>query len=214
MPHKSTATAAERTPRSFWFDPRFAVGICLILASVFGVLWIVSTADRTVEVLSAAGPLSPGDRVAAADFGVQSVRLGSADGKYLTRSDVPKAGVVVTRAVAAGELIPLSAVGSVAGLSVASVVVSVHGELPQSVAAGTVVDLWSAHEMEHGVFGPPAVLVDSATVVRVISPDGLVAGTAHSVELLVSRSKTAAVLEAVANQDAMSVVPVALPAKG
>ena len=145
---------------------------------------------------------------------MQSVRLGSADGKYLTRSDVPKAGVVVTRAVAAGELIPLSAVGSVAGLSVASVVVSVHGELPQSVSAGTVVDLWSAHEMEHGVFGPPAVLVDSATVVRVISPDGLVAGNGHSVELLVSRSKTAAVLEAVANQDAMSVVPVALPAKG
>jgi hypothetical protein len=82
------------------------------------------------------------------------------------------------------------------------------------VSAGTVVDLWSAHETEHGVFGPPAVLVGSATVVRVITPDGLVAGTTRSVELLVSRSKTASVLEAVANQDAMSVVPVALPAKG
>ena len=214
MPRKNPAPTPERAPRSFWFDPRFAIGVCLILASVLGVLWIVSTADRTVEVLSAAGPLSPGDRVAAVDFGVQSVRLGSAGGKYLTRSDVPKAGVVVTRAVAAGELVPLSAVGSVDGLSVASVVVTVHGELPQSVSAGTVVDLWSAHETEHGVFGPPAVLVGSATVVRVITPDGLVAGTTHSVELLVSRSKTASVLEAVANQDAMSVVPVALPAKG
>ncbi|MEO7006835.1 MAG: SAF domain-containing protein [Terrimesophilobacter sp.] len=214
MSRKNPATATERTPRSFWFDPRFAVGVGLVFASVLGVLWIVSTADRTVEVLSAAGPLSPGDRISAADFGVQSVRLGSAGGKYLTRSDVPAAGVVVTRAVAAGELIPLSAVGSVDGLSVASVVVSVHGELPQSVAAGTVVDLWSAHEAEHGVFGPPAVLVDSATVVRVIAPNGLVTGSTRSVELLVSRSKTATVLEAVANEDAMSVVPVTLPAKG
>ena len=76
MPRTNTAATPERTPRSFWFDPRFAVGVCLILASVLGVLWIVSTADRTVEVLSAAGPLSPGDRVAAVDFGVQSVRLG------------------------------------------------------------------------------------------------------------------------------------------
>ncbi|GAB3030182.1 flagellar protein FlgA [Parafrigoribacterium mesophilum] len=215
MPRKNTAPVTERTPRSFWFDPRFAIGVCLILASVVGVLWIVSNADRTVQVLSAAGPLSPGDRVAAADFGVQSVRLGSAGDKYLTRSDVPKAGVVVTRAVAAGELVPLSAVGSVEGLDVASVVVGVHGELPQAVAAGTVVDLWSAHETEqHGVFGAPAVLVSSATVVRVITPDGLVAGSTQSVELLVSRSKTASVLEAVANQDAMSVVPVSLPAKG
>jgi hypothetical protein len=214
MPRKNSAAATERTPRSFWFDPRFAIGVCLILASVLGVLWIVSSADRTVQVLSASGPLSPGDRVAAADFGVQSVRLGSAGGKYLTRADVPEAGVVVTRAIAAGELIPLSAVGSVDGLDVASVVVGVHGQLPQSVAAGTVVDLWAARQAEHGVFGPPAVLVESATVVRVITPDSLVAGTTQSVELLVSRSKTASVLEAVANQDALSVVPVSLPAKG
>ena len=56
--------------------------------------------------------------------------------------------------------------GSLDGLS--SVVVGVHGELPQSVAAGTVVDRRSAPETEqHGVFGPPAVLVASATVVRV-----------------------------------------------
>ncbi|MDQ1553997.1 MAG: hypothetical protein QOK46_1075, partial [Microbacteriaceae bacterium] len=40
--------ARERGPRSFWFDPRFAIGIALVLVSVGGVLVIVSTADSSV----------------------------------------------------------------------------------------------------------------------------------------------------------------------
>lgn len=214
MPRDKAARQGERPPRSFWFDPRFAIGVGLVVVSILAVLGIVSSADRTIQVYSASAALSPGDRVEAADLAVQSVRLGGVAGKYLTAADVPETGLVVTRAVAAGELVPVSAVGSLAGLRVASVVVGVRGQLPQSVAAGTVVDLWSAHEVEHGVFGPPAVLVDAATVVRVIKPDGLVASGAQSVELLVTRSKTASVLEAVANQDAMSLVPVSLPVGG
>lgn len=211
MSRDKTARRGERPPRSFWFDPRFGIGIGLVVVSVLAVLGIVSSADRTIDVYSAAAALSPGDRIGAADLAVRSVRLGSVADRYLTASDLPAAGLVVTRPVAAGELVPRSAVGSVAGVRVASVVVSVRGELPQSVAAGTVVDLWAAHEVEHGVFGPPVVLVDAATVVRVIKPDGLVTGAAEGVELLVTRSKTASVLEAVANQDAMSLVPVSLP---
>jgi hypothetical protein len=204
----------ERTPRSFWFDPRFGIGVALVLASVLGVLWIVSTADHTVSVYSASAELSPGQRIHASDLVVQSVRLGGVGDKYLTRSDVPDAGLVVTRSVAAGELVPVSAVGAAAGVDIASVVVNVRGQLPQSVVSGTVVDLWSARATEQGAFGPPSVLVASATVVRVVEPDGFVAGGGQSVELLVSRSKTASVLEAAANQDAMSLVPVALPVRG
>jgi hypothetical protein len=213
MPRSKNVRRGERTPRSFWFDPRFGIGVGLVLVSILGVLWIVATADRTVSVYSAQSELSPGQRIHASDLVVESVRLGGAGDKYLTRADVPDAGLLVTRSVAAGELVPVSAVGT-GGADVASVVVSVNGQLPQSVQPGTVVDLWSAREVEQGAFGPPSVLVASATVVRLIEPDGFVAGDARSVELLVSRSKTAGVLEAVANQDAMSLVPVALPVRG
>lgn len=106
----------ERGPRSFWFDPRFAIGVGLVVVSVLGVLGIVSTADHTVEVYAADTALSPGDRVGASDLTLQNVRLGAVGGKYLAKGDVPIDGLVVARAVPAGELVPASAVGDTAGL--------------------------------------------------------------------------------------------------
>lgn len=206
---------SERTPRSFWFDPRFAIGIVLVVVSVLGVVAVISVADSSVLVYAARTSLSPGDRVRASDFDARSVRLGALGGKYLVDGDIPRTGFVVTRAVSAGELMPASAVGDVAGTASASIVVSVGGELARSVGEGSVVDLWSAKETEDNLFGPPSVLVASATVVRVIAKDGVIADrSAQSVELLVPRTKIAAVLEAIANADALSLVPASIPARG
>jgi hypothetical protein len=199
-----------RAPRPFYFDARFGVGLVLVVASVAGVVGLVSSADRSTEVWAARSALTPGDTVAADDLVLTSVRLGDAGDLYL--DDLPEAGVVVTHAVAAGELVPASAVGDVRGIDLASVVVTVGGELPQSIRAGSTVDVWAAREIEGGVFGPPSVLVSQATVVRVLEADGLaVSGTTVDIEVLVPRDAIAAVLEALANDDAMSLVPVALP---
>jgi len=206
---------SERTPRSFWFDPRFAIGIVLVVVSVFGVVGVVSAADSSVFVYAARSSLSVGDRVHTSDVDAQRVRLGSLGGRYLVDGDIPSIGFVVTRAVSAGELIPASAVGDVAGSAAASIVVSVSGELARSVGDGSVVDLWSAKETEDSVFGPPTVLVGSATVVRVIAAEGVIADRSkQSIELLVPRVKTAAVLEAIANADALSLVPSSIPVRG
>jgi hypothetical protein len=214
MRARSIAQPRERTPRSFWFDPRFAIGIVLVLGSVAGVFAVVSTADSSVQVYAARSPLTPGDRVAPGDLAVKSVRLGDLRAKYLGAGELPGAGFVVTRAVAAGELVPASSLGKASGLRVASVVVTVHGDLARSIAAVSVVDVWSSVATDNNSFGPPAVLVASATVVRVIEPSGLVADRGgRSVELLVPRSKTARVLEAIANQDAISLVPAGIPTR-
>lgn len=202
----------ERTPRSFWFDPRFAIGIVLVVASVAGVLVVVSTADTSATVYAARTVLSVGDRIGPDDLVEQRVRLGTAGDKYLAGDGIPSDGLIVTRTISAGELVPTSAVGSTAGERVASVVISVGSELPRAVDAGSVVDVWASREGESGMFGPPSVLIPSATVVRVIETDGLIAGSAAaSVELLVPRSRTARMLEALANSDALSLVPVNLP---
>ncbi|TXN28770.1 hypothetical protein [Lacisediminihabitans profunda] len=215
MRARSNSQPRERTPRSFWFDPRFAIGILLVLGSVAGVFAVVSTADSSVQVYAARSALAPGDRVVVGDLGVKSVRLGDLRAKYLGAGEIPGSGFVVTRSVAAGELVPVSSVGKASGLRVASVVVTVRGELARSIAAVSVVDLWSAPATDSNSFGPPSVLVASATVVRVIEPSGLVADRGgRSVELLVPKSKTARVLEAIANQDAISLVPVGIPARG
>jgi hypothetical protein len=198
--------------KRFWFDPRLVIGLVLIAASVAGVLGIVSSADSSVSVLTARDSLAPGDHIDDDDLIATSVRIAGADDLYLLPGDVPDEGLVVTKAVAEGELVPTSAVGLTAGNRFASVVLSVNGQLPGSVQPGATVDLWAARKGELSSFGAPSVIVSGATVVRVIEAEGLVAsGDVTTLALLVPRTRIARVLEAVANVDALSVVPVSLP---
>lgn len=196
----------------FWFDPRFAIGVVLVLGSVASVVGIVLSADRTVQVYAAAAALHPGDRVTASDLESRFVRLDGAESIYLSHETLPREGLIAVRTIAAGELVPVSALGQSAGQRVASVVVSVSTQLPRSIAPTSVVDLWSAGEVDHGVFAAPSVLVSSATVVRVLESSGFIAGAQTvGVELLVPRERIARVIEAVANGEAMSLVPVSVP---
>ncbi len=201
-----------RSRRSFALDPRLAIGVVLVVASVAGVHAVVTAADRSVLVYAAASAISPGDRIYAADLRPVSVRLGETVNRYLDAEHVPSEGLLVTRSVDVGELVPISAVGSAASIRFASVVVTVNGQLSKSIAPGVVVDVWSAVETDHGVYGPPVVLVGSATVVRVVESSGLIAERGGGVEVLVPRGRIARVLEAVANGDAISLVPVSIPA--
>jgi hypothetical protein len=199
--------------RKPWFDPRFAIGLVLIAASVVGTVFVVSAADSTVEILAARTVLTPGQTVTASDLVARRVTLDQAGALYLRASDVDPEGVVITRTVAAGELVPASAVGRAASLDSTAVVVAIEGELPESVQAGAVVDLWASVQSEEGEYGPPAVIVTGATVARLVQREGIVVGeSGSSVELLVPRETVARLLQATANGAALSLVPVAIPA--
>ena len=118
------------------------------------------------------------------------------------------------RSVSAGELIPASAVGSVSGLRLTSLVLEVSGALAASIEPGSIVDVWSSKEIESGQFGAPAVIVSGATVVRLVESDTIMAGGGSiAVEVLVPRARVARVLEAVSNSDAMSIVPASIPGR-
>ncbi len=216
-------SAQQQKQRRIWFDPRFAIGIALVVLSVVGVAGVVSAAAASSQVLAARQALVPGQHLTVDDFVATSVRAGAIDRLYLSRSDIPSGGVVVTRAIASGELVPRSAVGSVASTTLRSVVVPVSTALSASVQQGARVDLWSAakdsgaddadgNTPATGGYDAPTVIVSSAIVVRVIDQKGLVqTGTGSDVELLVPSASTADVLDAVANAAALSVVPVDLP---
>jgi len=200
--------------RRLWFDPRFAIGLLLIVASVAGVVAIVGAADSTVLVYAAREPLAPGDRIDSGDLVGTSVRLDGAERLYLVPDDLPDDGLVVTKAVAEGELVPASAVGAAAGERQTSIVLSVNGDLAASVDAGSTVDVWSARESTGGVFEAPVVIVSAATVVRLVDQQGLVVDDGSAaIEVLVPRTDVARVLEAIANDDAIAVVPASLPGK-
>ncbi|MDJ0336194.1 hypothetical protein QMG83_13260 [Salinibacterium sp. G-O1] len=205
----------SRRGRGIAVDPRLLIGLVLVVGSVAGVVAIVSTADETVQVYSARSPLSPGDRIQLADLDTSSVRLSGVDVLYLLPGDVPDDGFVLTRAVNEGELIPASAVGSVSGLRLTSLVLDVDGALAASIAPGSTVDVWSAREVSNGQFGPPVVIVSGATVVRLVTSDTIMTGgKSVGVEVLVPKARVARVLEAVSNSDAMSIVPADLPGRG
>ena len=205
---RQPATARTR----FWVDPRFALGLVLVVASIVGVSVVVAGSDRTVAVYAARGPLAVGDSLDAADLVETRVTLGAADRLYLTPARLPAGGLVVTRTITAGELIPAAAVGSRTGEAVTSIVLDLHGRLSGALAAGSVVDVWSSAPTEEGGFGPPAVLVGGAAIVRILEPTGLIQSDgAKAVEVLVPKDKVATVLEAVANDEAVSLIAVNSP---
>jgi hypothetical protein len=190
------------------FDPRVLIGILLVLASVGGVVAVVTANDRTVPVYAAAQPLVPGTRITPDAVRVARVRLGVAEGRYLA-APLPQDGVVVTRSVAEGELVPLSALGAAASVTDVSVVVPLTTKPAATVGPGSVVDLWAAAKATGSgeKAPPPHVLVSAATVVRLVTATGLIAterGATLDVEL--PREDVAAVLQAVADGESVSAV--------
>jgi hypothetical protein len=190
-------------------DPRFIIGLVLVVVSALGVTWLVATVDQTTDVYVASSTLSSGDRFTADDLAIAHVRLGSAVDRYLEPSDIPAGGAIVVRPINEGELVPSSAVGAVRASDEAQVVVTVSGPVPTIVDQSSRVSLWASAAADSGTtFDAPVVLVARAEVISVIESTGLVAsGTDVQVELRVPRQAVASVLEAMVNGAALAVVP-------
>jgi hypothetical protein len=209
------ATLPSVLPRRLRLDPRIVLGLVLVAASTLGVTGVVQSLNRTEPVYRAAGPLVAGAHISASDLVATPVRLGPADPLYLT-GPVPAEGYVVTRTIAAGEMVPLSALGTASAVDVASVVVDLSTRLSGSIVPGAVVDVWSAPRKAGSTteYGAPVVLVSGATVVRTIAPQGIVpAAQQNTVELQVPRDDVAAVLQAVADDARISAVAVSQPVR-
>jgi hypothetical protein len=208
------------TPRRrFALDLRLVIGLLLVAASVAAVTMLVGAADTRVSVYAAGEALAPGDRVDADDLVERSVALDGAEDLYLRVGAVPAEGFVVAQPVAAGQLVPMSAAGSVDGQRATSLVLQLAGPVSTVVETGSLVDVWSvtlddgSSPGEPGT-GTPVVLTSQATVVRVLEDDTLIAGAggaASTVEVLVPRSRVARLLQAIARGDALAVVPSGLP---
>ena len=197
-----------RRPRAFWNDLRFFVGLGLIVASVAGVWLTVTAARQTTPVYAAARTIVPGDEVTASDLRVVEAALGSAQDVYVT-PDALAPGVIATRTVTEGELVPVSALEDGARSRMTTVVVQTMSAVPSDVVPGTVVELWAAPALEQGTFGTPAILVADATVAAVDEADSLLGARGSALELVVPTSDVAAVLQAVAASAALSIVPAA-----
>jgi hypothetical protein len=195
--------------RPFWGDARFLLGVLLVAVSVAGVWLVVSAARQTVPMLVAADTLVPGAPIAEGDVRVVDVALGAADRAYLAPEALAE-GVVATRTVGEGELVPADAVGPAASAGVTTVVIDTAVAVPASVSAGAAVEVWFAPPTEEaGVFETPRILVPDATVVSVAADDAVVGRAGASLEVVIPREDVPAVLAATANGSTLSVVPAA-----
>jgi len=204
----TTLDTVRPRPRVFWADARFFLGILLIAVSIGGVWLIVNTSRQTTPIYAAAHTLVPGEPVSADELRVVDVALGASERAYLSPG-VLGDGLVATRTIAEGELVPLGAVGDAEAARTTTVVVRSAIDVPASVAAGATVEVWSAPPAEQGRFGVPAILVADATVVSVTRDDSMIGGGTASVELVIPRADVAATLTAIAADSALSVVPAA-----
>ena len=213
MTFEDFSEPARRVRRPSWRDPRLAVGILLVAASVALGSWIVSGSAQGVAVYAAREVLTPGEPVGEADLVVVEVRAPGAAERYLAAAAPLPADAVVTRLVGEGELVPVSAVGSEADVAVQPISVPVAGVLGSSVEPGVLVDLWlvpsgarlpgSADTSE-----APELVAGGLLVAAVNTGDSVLSGVGGStVEVLVPRDRVAQVLAALAADGTVTLVP-------
>lgn len=204
-----TAAESVRPPRrAFWGDARFLLGILLIVASVAGVWFVVAAARQTAPAYTAAHTIVPGESITSDDLRAVDVALGQVGDAYLSPDSLSE-GMVATRTIASGELVPAAAVGAAAQARTTNVVVRSAVDVPASVEAGTVVEVWAAPLTESGEYDEPRILVADATVVSVTRDDSMIGGGAAALELVIPRADVAATLAAMSDESALSVVPTA-----
>jgi hypothetical protein len=205
----TVASDPHRSPRrAFWGDARFFLGVLLVAASVIGVWLVVTAARQTVPVYAAAHTIVPGEAIGPGDLEVVDVALGALSGTYLAAGGLGDEAVA-TRTIEAGELVPAASVGQADEARTTSVVVRSAVDVPASVEAGTVVEVWTAPLGEDGGYDEPRVLVADATVVSVTRDDSMIGGGAAALELVIPRADVSATLAAMADESALSIVPTA-----
>ncbi|GAA1956475.1 SAF domain-containing protein [Microbacterium aquimaris] len=201
-----TSSDTSRVRRAPWVDVRFLLGIVLIVASISGVWFVVSAARQTAPMIAAARTLTPGEVITATDVRVVDVALGTLDEAYLAPDELT-IGAIATRTVNAGELVPHDAVGAGEDAATTVVVLTSSTDVPASVDAGSIVEVWAAPLLERGVYDAPRILVPDATVVSVGRDDAMVGRGEVSLEVVIPRADVAAALAAMSDESALSVVP-------
>jgi hypothetical protein len=204
------APAANRLRRPSWRDPRLLAGIAMVAAAVALGSWIVRSAQHEVPVYAARHALVAGDTIGADDLVVVGVRGVELD-RYLA-ADRAVGDLVALRTVGAGELVPRAAVGDGSSVDVRSVAVPLDGAPGRDLEVGAVVDLWfTPHPGAEPAAGTSRArpLAQKVVVSEVRSGDGAFSSSSGaSVHVLVPTAQLPDVLEALAADGTVDVVPV------
>jgi hypothetical protein len=147
---------------------RFVVGVVLVVVPIVIGAHVLAAADRYVSVYVARRALVPGERLIAADLAVGRVRFDGQGARYIAAGQ-PPVGYLVTRYVAAGELVPNAALTGaptiLAGQRCVTIPVG-RGHAPMDLTRGDVVDVYVTTKNPAGADKParPRLVIGAAPV--------------------------------------------------
>jgi Flp pilus assembly protein CpaB len=212
------APIAARLTRPSWRDPRLLIGLVLLLSSAAIGARVIASADHTHPVYAARAALPSGTVLSADDLEVVHLKLtGTAAGYLDARQPIPR-GQVVIRTVGAGEIVPTGAIAPADRLVSRPVDIPFDGPVPTGLTVGGRVDVWASakqRDAEGGGYAQPQRIAEQVEVFDVSRPEsGLAADRAASVEVLLPAESLPSVLDAMANDARVVVLPVPGTARG
>ena len=136
-----TAPTPRRMSRPKWFNVRVVGGILLVVAAVVIGARVIGASSRTAAVWAADRDLAVGTVLGPGDLGTIEVNLGDNTGLYLTPGSASPVGMTVVNPMAAGELLPASAVEPPGSGRVVAIGVE-PDKMPPGVDHGSTIDLY------------------------------------------------------------------------
>ncbi len=190
LPDELASPAASRHRVSAWRDPRLVVGIALVaLCALIGAT-VLGRGDGTVGVWATRSMLVEGQDVVTEDLVRQEMRFAdqAAAERYLPADQPLPDGLVLSRPLGAGELVPRSAVGAGAPEQSVEVPLSVPTDsVPSTVGVGSSVDVWVVPEPgiePRTVRAEAALVLDDVRVVELARLGGGLGATRQVVVAL------------------------------
>jgi hypothetical protein len=175
----------------------------LVVGSMVGA-WVLIEQSKTTEVfLVTKQSLASGTTLTAADLDQIPLSMFEISGSYL-QPDALVEGLVLTRPLAAGEAVPVSALTTAELTNWSNVVLTPALELSSQIEVGTKVSIWSSPHLDFQTFGEPDLLATDIEVVKIIEPQGNFADTSKSVELRVPKNSLQYLIGAITNNDALA----------
>ena len=198
-----------RSVKKRFIDWRIIVGLVMVMTGALGTLALVGWMDTTRPYLTLTSDVVEGQTLTSNDVTVVDLHVRQGSVPYLTASDRNLVeGARVTRSLAAGELIPLHALGSPRALDSTTITMALHAGGAPWLVPGARVEVWMSPAVEQGLFGPPRIVATQAVVSGVRSEEGFAADpSVVNVDIRVVRRDAPAIIGALANSFPLHLTP-------
>lgn len=182
---------ARTLVRVRWRDGRLWLGVGLIIIAMLIGSRVISHSDERVTVWRATHDLSIGS--APIDLEPVAVSLGDASGDYARASSTPSG--VLTRPVAAGELLPASSLGVIDSVPMRVITLPVEPlHAPVGLLPGDRVDIWSTPT--ESTASPVPMLVERQAMIASVTVDTMGVGGEIGVAVQVPEARADALIAA------------------